>query len=78
MVTIRQIKAARALLGWTQIDMAKKSGVSIPTIERLEGADGPIGGRQETADKLVSALERSGIVFLNNGVIGVTLRQKRK
>jgi transcriptional regulator with XRE-family HTH domain len=78
MTTIRQVKAARALLGWSQIDLAEKSGVSIPTIERLEGADGPIGGRPETASKIIAALQRAGIELLNHGEPGVRLRKRRK
>jgi hypothetical protein len=42
---VRQVKAARALLGWSQQDLARASGVSEPTIGRLEAADGVLGGR---------------------------------
>lgn len=80
MATIRQVKAARALLAWSQIDLASKSGVSVPTIERLEAADGPIGGRPETADKLRTALERAGVIFIeaNGEGPGVRLRKARR
>ncbi len=40
--SIGQIKAARALLGWSQEQLAAVSGVSIPTVKRLEAADGPL------------------------------------
>ena len=43
-VSIRQIKAARALLAWSQEELAEKSGVSTPTVKRLESSDGPLGG----------------------------------
>ena len=43
MLTIRQIKAARALLGWSQADLARHSGISEPTIARLEAVDGELG-----------------------------------
>jgi transcriptional regulator with XRE-family HTH domain len=73
-ISIRQIKAARALLGWSQEDLASKSGVSYPTIARLEAADGPIGGRSDTATKIRSALEAAGVEFTNGGQPGVHLK----
>ncbi len=39
------VKAARALLGWSQSDLARHSGISEPTIARLESIDGELGGR---------------------------------
>ena len=73
MVSVRQIKAARALLAWSQEDLAAKCGLSYPTIARLESADGDIGGRTETAAKIVSALEAAGIEFTNGVEPGVKL-----
>ena len=62
-VSIKQVKAARALLEWSQERLAEASGVSIPTIKRLEAQAGDLGGRNETVTKIVSALEvrRRGI-----------------
>jgi predicted transcriptional regulator len=76
-VSIRQIKAARALLGWSQEDLAAASDVSIPTIKRLEASDGPIGGRSSTAANLISAIETAGVEFIdeNGGGPGVRLRK---
>src|ERR1700677_4007933 len=71
MISIRQIKAARALLGWSQEDLASKSGVSYPTIARLESADGELGGRDDTAAKIISAIEAAGVEFTNGGEPGV-------
>ena len=65
MVTTRQIKAARALLGWSQADLAEELGVSEPTIARLESIDGELGGREVTAQKLQAAIERAGVAFLD-------------
>ena len=78
-VSIRQVKAARALLGWSQERLATTSGVSIPTIKRLEAADGALGGRPITGEKLRIALENGGIEFLdeNGGGRGVRLRKDR-
>lgn len=79
-VSVRQIKAARALLGWSQETLATRSGVSIPTIKRLEAIDGALGGRPETGEKLRITLENGGIQFLdeNGGGSGVRLRKKRQ
>jgi transcriptional regulator with XRE-family HTH domain len=78
--TIRQIKAARALLGWSQSDLAGHSGVSEPTIARLESADGELGGRGETVRKIQAALETSGIEFIegNGGGEGVRFRKPNR
>ena len=50
MITIRQIKAARALLAWSQADLAKHSGVSEPTVARLESVDGELGEASDSSD----------------------------
>ena len=80
MISIRQLKAARALLAWSQGDLARESGVSEPTIARLESSDGPIGGRPDTAEKLLAALEKGGIEFIpeNGGGAGVRLAKRAK
>jgi predicted transcriptional regulator len=77
-VSIRQIKAARALLDWPQEQLASASNVSIPTIKRLEAHDGPLGGRTDTGDKIKAALEKAGIEFIeeNGGGPGVRLRKR--
>jgi transcriptional regulator with XRE-family HTH domain len=79
-VSIRQIKAARALLDWSQDQLAGEAGVSIPTIKRLEAQDGPLGGRGETATSIRSALEAAGIEFIdeNGGGPGVRLRKRQQ
>ena len=78
-VSIRQLKAARALLAWSQDELAARSGVSIPTVKRLEAADGALGGRTHTNNKLLAALEAAGIEFIddNGGGIGVRLKKRR-
>lgn len=72
-ISVRQVKAARALLGWTQGDLAAKSGVSEPTVFRLEADDGELGGRDATAGKIRQTLEDAGIEFMNHGQPGVRL-----
>jgi predicted transcriptional regulator len=77
-VSIRQVKAARALLAWSQEQLAIVADVSIPTIKRLEAQDGPLGGRNETGSRIRRALESAGIEFIaeNGGGPGVRLRKK--
>jgi len=77
-VSIRQIKAARALMAWSQQRLAETAGVSVPTIKRLEANDGPLGGREETASKICAALEAAGVEFIaeNGGGPGVRLRKR--
>ncbi len=79
-VSIRQIKAARSLLGWSQEQLASYSGVSVPTIKRLEAQDGPLGGRIDTGEKIEMALEKAGIEFIaeNGGGPGVRLTRSEK
>jgi transcriptional regulator with XRE-family HTH domain len=79
-VSIRQIKAARALLAWSQEELAVAADVSIPTIKRLEANDGPLGGRRETATKIRMALQAAGIEFIdeNGGGPGVRLKKPHK
>lgn len=66
------MKAARALLRMNQNELAKLSGVSLPTIKRIESKHGPLRATQKTADKIQAALESRGIVFTLTG--GVTFR----
>jgi transcriptional regulator with XRE-family HTH domain len=79
-VSTRQIKAARALLAWSQDDLAARSGVSTPTIKRLEAADGLFGGSLQTGQKILSALRTAGVNFIdeNGGGEGVRLRNPRR
>ncbi len=77
MITIRHIKAARALLAWSQETLAERSGVSIPTIKRLEAEDGALGGRAETSEKIRIALQAAGIEFTNGDAPGVRLIRLR-
>ena len=76
-VSIRQIKAARALLDWSQQQLAAAANVSIPTIKRLEAQNGLLGGRNETGGKIRYALEQAGIEFIeeNGGGPGVRIRK---
>ncbi len=77
-VSVRQVKAARALLAWSQSDLAAASGVSEPTIKRLEAADGELGGRGDTAAAIRTALEAAGVIFVAENGEGPGVRLKRR
>jgi transcriptional regulator with XRE-family HTH domain len=79
-VSIRQIKAARALLNWSQEQLATAAGVSIPTIKRLEAQDGPLGGREETVTRILNSMRASGVEFIdeNGGGPGVRLGKPKR
>jgi transcriptional regulator with XRE-family HTH domain len=75
LVIVRQIRAARSLLGWEQNDLAVHSGVAISTIRRIEGLkDAPIAANFETIEKIRRAFERAGVEFLGHPCPGVRLR----
>jgi len=73
-ITSELIRAARALLRWEQRDLAQASGVSLPTIKRLEGAPGILAAHSSTVTALRRAFESAGIEFTNGGGPGVRLR----
>jgi predicted transcriptional regulator len=77
-VSVRQIKAARALLLWSQEDLATRSGVSYPTIARLEADDGALGGRADTVSRIVAALESAGVEFTNGDQPGVRMKKSSR
>jgi predicted transcriptional regulator len=70
MLQTAQIRAARALLGWNQAELAKTAGVSIATIRRIEAQKGPVGGYVSTLVRIQTAFEQAGIRFLDSDVGG--------
>ena len=67
MITAAQMRAARALLGIDQRELAKKSGLSLPTIQRMEASDGVIRGNVDSLMKLIEALSAIGIELIGEG-----------
>ena len=55
------------LLRWEQRDLAERSGVSLPTIKRLETKPGEMQAHASTVEALQSALVFAGIVFIPAG-----------
>ena len=79
MLTGFQIRAARAGLGITAKELAKRAGVSLPTIQRFETVDGIPPSRSSTLLDVRAALEAAGIEFIgmpDNGP-GIRLRSLR-
>ncbi|MGE0499672.1 MAG: multiprotein-bridging factor 1 family protein [Rhizobiaceae bacterium] len=64
MITARQSRAARALLGWTQETLADKARISLTALKRLESESG-LDVYETTRDQVRRALEAAGIVFLS-------------
>jgi hypothetical protein len=65
MITARQSRAARALLGWNQETLADKALVSLTALKRVESENG-LAVHESTRDQVRRALEENGIVFLNS------------
>jgi transcriptional regulator with XRE-family HTH domain len=69
MITAAQLRAARALAGIDQRQLAKKSGLSVPTIQRMEASDGVIRGNVDSLMKLIDALNTAGIALIDEGAV---------
>jgi|TARA_B100000378_G_scaffold210736_1_gene173748 DNA-binding XRE family transcriptional regulator len=65
MITARQSRAARALLGWTQETLADKAQVSLTALKRLESENG-LEVYETTRDQVRRAFEGNGIVLLTS------------
>jgi predicted transcriptional regulator len=72
----RHIRAARALLGWSQEELSRKAKVGLGTVKRMEGFDGAVEARTETVRKVAGVLERAGVEFLNDKSPGVRLHER--
>ena len=66
MISPGQLRAARALLGIDQRSLAAMAGVSLPTIQRMEGSDGDVRGAISTLTKVVEALDAAGVELIAN------------
>ncbi|HEY6023608.1 MAG TPA: helix-turn-helix transcriptional regulator [Pseudolabrys sp.] len=67
MITSTQLRAARALLGIDQRDLAQRAGLSLPTIQRMEASEGVVRGNVDSLMKLVDALAANGIELISEG-----------
>ena len=78
MISSRQIKAARALLGWKGQDLVDKSGVGITTLRRYETQDGVPNANKFVIKAIKACLEEAGVVFSGDPIKspGVSLNQE--
>ena len=66
MISASQMRAARALLGIDQKQLAELAGVSLPTIQRMEASAGTVRGTVETLTRVVEAIEAAGVELIGN------------
>lgn len=69
MITAAQLRAARALIGMDQRALAVASGLSLPTIQRMEASEGVIRGNVDSLMKLISALDGAGVDLIGDGAV---------
>ena len=76
-MTGNQLRAGRALIGWTQAQVAQAAGISVPTVKRAEG-QGVLTASADAIAAIRAALEAAGVVFLheNGNGPGVALRKE--
>ncbi len=81
MLQVAQLRAARALLGWRQEDVAKAANVGVATIRRIENQEGPLMGYVSTLLKIQGAFEQAGIQFIaddEKGGFGLRMAKKKR
>ena len=74
MITSAQIRAARALLGWSRSDLAENSGIGFSSMLRLESADGVPGAQFKTLEAIKNTFEKAGIEFIGTPESGAGVR----
>lgn len=73
-----QIRAARALLGISQGELADRAEVGVATVRRLEGQTEQVRGTAQVLLRIQKALEAAGVTFLEqDGKVGPGVRHKR-
>ena len=79
MVSSIQIKAARAMLGWSAIELAARCGIGSATIKRYEVQRGIPVANTKTLMIIRTTFEASGIEFTGDPLVspGVVLHLKR-
>lgn len=80
MIWPAQVRAARALLGLSQAQLAERAGVGLATVRRVEQSDDEMRGTVRSIRKLQATLEELGVVFIprdDEYDYGVRLRSTR-
>lgn len=73
MITATQMRAARALLGLDQRGLAECTGLSLPTIQRMEASESIIRGNVDSLMKLISGLKEAGVELIDEGASSAAL-----
>jgi transcriptional regulator with XRE-family HTH domain len=68
-ITAAQLRAARALLGIDQRQLAELAGISVPTIQRMEASAHVVRGNVDSLMRLLEALDTAGIAVINEGAV---------
>jgi transcriptional regulator with XRE-family HTH domain len=66
------MRAARALLGIDQRQLAELAGVSVPTIQRMEASSDVVRGNVDSLMRLLAALDSAGVEVINEGAVSET------
>jgi transcriptional regulator with XRE-family HTH domain len=69
MITATQLRAARVLLGIDQRRLAELSGLSVPTIQRMEASETMVRGNVDSLVRLIAALNKAGIEMIDEGAV---------
>lgn len=75
--TGRQIAAGRTLIGMTQTTLATAANISVPTLKRMEAADGPVSGMVNNVEAVCRALEAAGVIFVDENGEGPGVRLRK-
>ena len=77
-ISAAQIKAARMLLAWDQVELARNAAVGVATVRRIEAATGALQSTPRIVHKISLALETAGIEFLGtpDDMPGVRLKSR--
>ena len=67
MITASQLRAARVLLGLDQRQLAELSGLSVPTIQRMEASEAMVRGNVDSLMKLIAALDLAVVEIIREG-----------
>jgi transcriptional regulator with XRE-family HTH domain len=67
MITAAQLRAARVLLGIDQRQLAELSGLSAPTIQRMEASETMVRGNVDSLVKLIAVFDAAGIEMIDEG-----------
>ena len=73
-MTGNQLRAARALIGWSQAQVAQAAGLSVPTVKRAEG-QAAISASADAVSAIRAALESAGVEFTNGDAPGVRMKR---